>query len=161
MNSIEAEPAAHPSTSPSQRIVSVRRIANRVSSAKVFESLAVLKAPAPVQQLARDLLEVARQYPETVGIDWGTGREGSMVLKRNDGSLIEVHGAGYIRFRPRKFRRALGDEVAQQYEDALKRLVPTAMAMSYPKLPESQAARNAAELLQTLRAALASVETQT
>lgn len=121
----------------------------------------MLKAPAPVQQLARDLLEVARQYPETVGIDWGTGREGSMVLKRNDGSLIEVHGAGYIRFRPRKFRRALGDEVAQQYEDALKRLVPTAMAMSYPKLPESQAARNAAELLQTLRAALASVETQT
>jgi hypothetical protein len=122
---------------------------------RFFESLAASGVPGSVQQLARDLVKLSGQYPETVDVEWGTGRKGSMVLKRNAGGIIEVHGAGYIRFRPKKFERALGPQVAREYEAGLQHLVPDAMAMTYPKMSAPEAASKAAALLKLVTGALA------
>lgn len=115
-------------------------------------------APAEIRQLASQLRDLVGQHPRSLTLGWGTGKHGSMVLKRNNGSLIEIRGGGQIRFRPAKFKRALGEVWAQEYRRRLEELVPEAMAMSYPLVPIDQAAKVAPALFELIRRILEAVE---
>jgi len=121
---------------------------------RFFEHLAAGTAPQPVRELATKLREVASHLSESVTLAWGTGRNGSMVLKRNDGGLIEIHGTGTIKFRPRKFARALGEDGGSAYRSRLTQIVPDAMKMSYPRVAPGEAAQVAPALFDVVRSAL-------
>ena len=126
---------------------------------RFFESLAAGPAPPAVRKLASDLRELTSRFPDSVTLDWGTGREGSMVVKRQGGGLIEVFGKGNVRFRPPKFARALGTVVADQYRHGLLQLAPRAMAMEYPFVGADQAAKVAPALFDLLQKVLVDAET--
>jgi hypothetical protein len=81
-----------------------------------------------------------------------------MMLKRRNGALIEIHGRGEIRFRPRKFTRALGETAAAEYLRALEQLLPEAMGTHYLLVPVAQAEEVAPALLDLIRRTLDGVE---
>jgi hypothetical protein len=114
--------------------------------------------PPAICQFASELRELARRYPKSVRLSWGTGKHGSMTLKRHNGALIEIHGQGYIRFRPDKFAKALGEAAAQEYRRALEELVPEAIAMNYPRVTIDQAAKVAPALFELIRRTLEASE---
>ncbi len=115
-------------------------------------------APTAIRQFALQLRDLARRYPESVTLAWGTGKHGSMVLKRQNGALIEIRGRGHIRFRPGKFTRALGEAAAAEYRQALEQLVPEAMAMHYPRVSVGQAESVAPALFELIRRTLERIE---
>lgn len=123
-----------------------------------FESLDTLGASTQVQKLANDLRELGGQYPGSVTFNWGTGRKGTMVLKRNGGGLIEVRASGALRFRPDKFVRALGETHAATYRQTLEKLVPSAMKMGYPRVPKEDAAKVASAVFSLIKATLEAAE---
>jgi hypothetical protein len=144
--------------SPSAR-VEVERITRDETSTgrqkwdekRFFESLATGSAPAPVRELAAKLRELASRFPDSLVLEWGTGREGSMVVKRHGAGLIEVFGAGNVRFRPWKFERALGASSGGHYREGLQRLVPRGMSMKYPFVSADEADRVAPALFELVR----------
>jgi hypothetical protein len=81
-----------------------------------------------------------------------------MVVKRHDGGLIEVYASGKVKFRPRKFTRALGDKAGVEYGDGLKKMIPEAMRLDYPRLSPVEAARVAPALFDLVRKALEDAE---
>jgi len=121
---------------------------------RFFDNLEAENAPAPVQELASKLRELAYRFPESVKLSWGTGKIGSMVVKRHDGGLIEVYGTGKIRFRPKKFTRALGEELGNDYHCGLKQILPEAMGMHYPLVSADQASKAAPALFNLIQQAL-------
>lgn len=123
-----------------------------------FESLTGRGASKEVQKLAKDLHDLGALYPGSVTFNWGTGKKGTMVLKRNGGGLIEVRASGRLRFRPNKFGRALGEEGAGEYRRGLEKLAPSAMAMAYPLVPEVEAAKIASSVYNLLKVALEKAE---
>jgi len=111
-------------------------------------------APPAIREFASQLRDLASQYRGSVTLGWGTGKHGSMVLKRNNGALIEIRGRGSIRFRPSKFTRALGKAAAKEYRLALEKLVPEAMAMNYPRVPVREAEKVVPALFELVRRTL-------
>ena len=151
--------------SPSARVeverVSVDEVTperQRWDEKQFFENLGAGGAPQGVRDLATKLRELASRFPESVTLAWGTGRNGSMVLKRHGGGLIEVYGSGKVRFRPSKFGRALGEEGGREYRNGLDQIVPGAMRMGYPRVSASEAATAAPALFELVRKALEEVE---
>jgi hypothetical protein len=63
---------------------------------RFFRYLEAGSAPKKVGELASQLRELARRYPGSVSLAWGTGKDGSMVVKRHNGGLIEIFGSGEI-----------------------------------------------------------------
>ena len=125
---------------------------------RFFRYLEVETIPRTIKELPVKLRDLATRYPDSLALVWGTGRNGSMVLKQNNGGLIEIFGSGEIRFRPPKFTRALGEEMGKEYKRALEELVPDAMAMHYPKLTVEQAERAAPALYDLIQRILDRVE---
>lgn len=119
-----------------------------------FEGLKLWNAPPSVQKLAADLRELGSRYPDSVSFFWGSGKKGTMVLKRNGAGLIEVRASGKLRFRPNKFPRALGDGASQSYREGLERLMPAAMKMSYPLVTADEAAKVAPAVFELIRESL-------
>jgi hypothetical protein len=115
-------------------------------------------APAAIRELALQLRGLARRYPKSVTLAWGTGEYGNMILKRHNGAIIQIGGRGSIRFRPGKFAKALGEAAAEEYRRRLEDLVPEAMAMNYPRVPVDQAARVAPALFELIRRTLEGIE---
>ena len=81
-----------------------------------------------------------------------------MVVKRHGAGLIEVFGAGNVRFRPWKFERALGASSGDHYREGLQRLVPRAMSMKYPFVSADEADRVAPALFELVRDVLEDAE---
>ena len=81
-----------------------------------------------------------------------------MVMKRQGAGLIEVFGAGNVRFRPWKFERALGTSSGGHYREGLRRLVPRAMSMKYPFVSADEAERIAPALFEFVREVLEEAE---
>jgi hypothetical protein len=150
---------------PSARVEIERIIGDEVTSARqkwdekrFFDNLEAEEAPTPVRELAAKLRDLAYRFPESVKLAWGTGKEGSMVVKRHDGGLIEVYGSGKVKFRPKKFARALGDDAGEEYRRGLEQIVPEAMRMQYPRVPADQAAKAAPALFNLVQQMLERVE---
>lgn len=125
---------------------------------RFFENLEGGEAPQQVRDLATNVRELASRFPESVTLAWGTGKDGSMVVKRHGGGLIEVYGSGKVKFRPKIFTRALGEAGGSEYRNALQEIIPGAMRMNYPRVPPSEAARVAGALFDLLRKALEDAE---
>ncbi|MCL6507852.1 MAG: hypothetical protein K6T59_12575 [Bryobacteraceae bacterium] len=169
-NLIESEPrqvvrVVVEGETPSARVEVERITGDEVTSARqkwdekrFFDNLEAENAPASVRELASNLRNLARSFPQSVRLAWGTGKDGSMVLKRHNGGLIEVYGSGKVKFRPHKFARALGEQAAEEYRRGLEEVVPAAMRMEYPRLPVDEAARAAPALFELIRRTLRRVE---
>lgn len=123
-----------------------------------FDSLTSRGASPEVQKLAKDLHELGARFPGSITFNWGTGKKGTMVLKRNGGGLIEVRASGKLRFRPNKFARALGEKGAAEYQQGLEKLAPNAMKMGYPLVAEVEAGKIAAAVFGVLKEAIEKAE---
>jgi hypothetical protein len=102
------------------------------------------------KELARGLITLIDESNGEWRPSWGTGQSGSVTAKRENGGIIEIHLTGNIGFRPRKFRTALGDQGAMEYENELRRMFPRAAEMEYPWTNPEEAARGARALLELL-----------
>jgi len=142
-----------------ERVVAARNKSSRQKwdEERFFRYLDEGEIPKSIRVLAQELFHIAEEYPD-VDLSWGTGKSGSMVLKRRDGGLIEIFGSGEIRFRPDMFVRALGDTVSAEYRRKLERLAPEAMKMKYPRISRRNAANIADELLKLIKSTLEEVE---
>lgn len=125
---------------------------------RFFQNLEAENVPPAVRDLASELRDLAVRFPNSLKLAWGTGKEGSMVLKRNDGGLIEVHGSGKIRFRPTKFKRALGNDAGNEYRRRLEQILSAAMRTDYPNVPVDQAEKVAPALFKIVREMVDRVE---
>ena len=150
---------------PSARVEVERIATDEVTSGRqkwdgnrFFENLRTGVAPQAVRDLAIELRELASRFPESITLAWGTGRDGSMVVKRHDAGLIEVYGSGNIKFRPRKFARALGEDGGDKYRNALEHIIPDAMKMYHPTVSSVEAAKVASALFDLVRKALEGAE---
>jgi hypothetical protein len=91
---------------------------------RYFEQIYDKSVPREVGTLAGRLRDLAGESPDSLKLTWGTGRKGSMVLKRKDNGLVELYTTGELRFRPWRFAGGLGDEVALEYRRDLNGLFP-------------------------------------
>ena len=113
---------------------------------RFFATLAASAAPASVKDLAGRVRDLADQANGDLALEWGTGQNGSMTLKRNGGGLIELYVSGKLACRPRKFERALGAKAAAQYLSGLQVLLPEDMKAGYPRVEPRKAAQVAERL---------------
>ncbi|HXG38559.1 MAG TPA: hypothetical protein VNL36_07305 [Bacteroidota bacterium] len=153
---------------PSAR-VEVERIAPDESTSarqkwdekRFFENLESGRAPNAVRRLASQLRDLVGRFPDSLSLAYGTGKDGSVVLKRRNGGLIEVYGSGRIRFRPSLFGRALGEKVGTAYRRRLETIAPEALRMHYPQLPPEAAGRVAPVLFEAICQAVEAAEDET
>lgn len=145
---------------PSARVEVERIVSDETTSARqkwdekrFFENLEAGRAPTAVRLLASQVRDLVARFPDSLSLAYGTGKDGSMVLKRRGGGLIEVYGSGKIKFRPSKFERALGERGAEMYRRRLDKAAPEAMRMDYPRLSAELAGR----LAPALQAAISDV----
>jgi len=125
---------------------------------RFFENLEAGRAPNPVRRLASQLRDLVGRFPDSLNLAYGTGKEGSVVLKRRGGGLIEVYGSGKVRFRPSKFGRALGDQVGALYRRRLEKIAPEALRMHYPRLSPGTAGCMAPSLYEAICEAIEAAE---
>jgi hypothetical protein len=142
---------------PSARVEVERIIPDESTSARqkwdekrFFENLEAGRAPNPVRRLASQLRDLVGRFPDSLSLAYGTGKDGSVVLKRRGGGLIEVYGSGKVKFRPSKFGRALGDQVGALYRRRLEKIAPEALRMQYPRLSPEAAGRMALSLYEAI-----------
>jgi len=111
-----------------------------------FESFATFGAPVEVRNLAQQLKALQARYPDALALEYGTGKKGTMVLKRLGGGLIEVRASGKLRFRPEQFTRALGEQDAHIYRQGLSAMFPGSFdsEIVLAVVPEAQSAKAAA-----------------
>jgi hypothetical protein len=85
------------------------------------------------------LYSLSEKLP-SIDISFGTGKKGSITLKRNGKGIIEFYTRDTIRFRPGKFKLALGAKLGKYYEDELKKTFPEQfLNLNYPYVYEPQA----------------------
>jgi hypothetical protein len=107
------------------------------------------------KDLVRAILVLVDRSPDDLTASFGTGERGSLILKRHEKGLLELHGDGRLWWRPRKFARALGESSARHYREALLRLFPGTADMEYPHTTVEETARQASALLETIKSAIA------
>jgi hypothetical protein len=108
----------------------------------------------PIKEFGEGLLRLGRDFPD-IQLSWGTGKTGSVTLKRNGSGLIEYYLDGMLRFRKDYFAPAVGEEHGKEYLAVLKSLFPREMDLSYPVvLPGKDAKPQLDTLLSTLRSIL-------
>lgn len=112
---------------------------------RFFAALDVAKVSPSYRDLARALASLTDRWP-ALALSWGSGKTGSLSLKRNGAGIAELYGEGFARFRPEKFETALGPSAAAWYREQLAQLFPRALEMSYPFVPVQEAGAKAARL---------------
>jgi hypothetical protein len=122
---------------------------------RFFERIDTELGASAVRDLAMELRKLSRSSPSLV-LAWGRGqKDGSMTVKRQGGGLIEVYSSGWLGFRPRKFARALGDEMGDSYRRALETIIPKMIGTTkYLMVPPDEAKQVAPQLLEAVRAAV-------
>ncbi|MBP7777871.1 MAG: hypothetical protein KA371_12130 [Acidobacteria bacterium] len=127
---------------------------------RFFATLAASPAPATVKDLAARVRDLVKQPDGDLALDWGTGQNGSMTLKRNGAGLLEIYVSGKLGCRPRKFVRALGAGSAVQYQQELEALLPDEMKDVLPRVEPKKAGQVAERLGELLERILDSVESR-
>jgi hypothetical protein len=94
------------------------------------------------KKFGEQLYLLSDKFP-SIQISFGTGKKGSITLKRNGNGIIEFYTRDIIRFRPKRFKLALGAEFGQHYKDELKKLFPEQFSnLNYPYVRELQVLPN-------------------
>jgi hypothetical protein len=90
---------------------------------------AVAHAPSQLADFMTKIQQLCREYPE-LGFDFGASKEGSLLLRKNDASVLtfSLGGGGYLSFRTRNdagednFVKAFGEEWGHFYRRGLEKL---------------------------------------
>jgi len=82
------------------------------------------------KEFGNKLHELSNRFPDTVA-SFGTGKKGSLTLKRLNKGLIEYFIYGAVRFRKKKFKPALGRQLGSEYEKELSAQFPKQMGKNY------------------------------
>lgn len=106
------------------------------------------------------LLQLAKDFPD-VELRWGTGKNGSLTLKRRGHGLVEFYLDGSISFRRERPPLALGPTAGSAYLQGLRETFPEEMqAEINPNVPTSiarpRAEKGLSSVLTLLRSALSS-----
>jgi hypothetical protein len=101
---------------------------------RFFAELKSSSQPPEWVHLGEGLYNLTNDY-EGLSFSLGTGKNGTITLKRKGQGLIEFYINGKIRFRKRRFKLALGNKIGQQYEEGLAALLSPAFKLSmYPTI---------------------------
>ena len=119
-------------------------------------------ASAPVSPKFRDLMarlvEIAQRYTGC-SIKYGTGKLGSITLKRAEGSVVSFFLDGTAETKPRKYLDdALGQSAAQLYVTAVERLWGPAFTTGWKRPTADQVLKAGPELLDVIERAIVAAE---
>ncbi len=89
------------------------------------------------KEFGNKLHELSIRFPDTAA-SFGTGKRGSLTLKRLNKGLIEYFIYGAVRFRKKKFKPALGRQLGSEYEKELTALFPKQIGANYPIVWEKE-----------------------
>jgi hypothetical protein len=79
------------------------------------------KSPMPFRNAAETFRQLRSRY-SNVSIDLGSGQVANLILKYMGHGLIELTSNGYVACRPRRFARALSEELGLEYQKHLQML---------------------------------------
>jgi hypothetical protein len=96
-----------------------------------FFSVAVGSA-IPIRNFANNLRELQNRFSPDVSFDFGTSKDGAVVLKRRGKAILEFRLDGRISFRPDRFVDALGQDCGLDYRSKLDALFPVEMQQTIP-----------------------------
>ena len=102
---------------------------------RFFKELEASDRTKEWKEFGNKLYNLTVRFPDAEA-SFGTGKKGSLTLKRLNKGLIEYFIYGAIKFRKMKFKAALGRKLGQQYENELNILFPKQMGEKYPKIIE-------------------------
>lgn len=122
-----------------------------------FEKLESSNSSPQWKELGKQLYELS-QSSENLTASFGTGKNGSLTLKRLKKSLIEFYINQMVKFRPWKFQPALGPELGAEYQKALKELFPKQMAAKYPQIGETDLLPKIQELVELIKSLVEKAE---
>lgn len=101
---------------------------------RFFLELEKSENPTEWKDLGKRLYGLTDKFSD-VTASFGTGKHGSLTVKKLNNGLIEYYIKGRLRFRPRRFKMGLGSTVGQLYHDELRRLFPEHIDKShYPSV---------------------------
>lgn len=120
---------------------------------RFFTELERSSLGAAMKDLARGMKKLSEKHAGTE-LSWGTGKTGSVTLKRNGAGLLEFYISGNIAVRPYKFETALGSVAAEEYRKGLDQLFPGAMKTDYPQMKGLQSADKVKSLVSLLDSVL-------
>jgi hypothetical protein len=125
---------------------------------RFFSELKNSSQPNEWIQMGEELFKLKNDH-DSLSFSLGTGKNGSLTLKRDGNGLIEYYIHGQIRFRKRRFRLALGNKIGQQYEERLAELFPPSFNQNdYPTIRREQVVPVKDEILSLIRTVVAEAE---
>ncbi len=110
------------------------------------------------KKFGKRIYDLAEKYTDLT-VSYGTGRNGSITIKKKDHGLIEFYTNGRIRFRPKRFKLGLGPDLGKRYYDGVAKIFPEQMSKSnYPSVYEKDFLSLKEELFDLIENSLAEAE---
>lgn len=159
----QAKSAAAPrvtAAAPLLESASASRAEPAWSVPQFFAELEAGAVPEAVKRFARGLRTLVQRRP-TIQLEGGEGKYGTLLLKKNQASILKLCLDRFIKLTPRSFPDALGDRAALTYMDGLRKLYPDLMAsQSQPLIWHSKPEARLEELLALVDRVLEQSETE-
>lgn len=97
-------------------------------------------AQATLRDFARELQHLSQECQGRLTFDFGTSKDGSLILKKDGSNILEFYLGyrGYVRFRRKNeagednFVKAFGEKWGQYYRTELEKRFPRTQEMGYP-----------------------------
>ncbi|WP_242392199.1 PDDEXK family nuclease [Anaeromyxobacter oryzisoli] len=125
-----------------------------------FAELDAGAVPEAVKRFGRGLRTLIQRHP-TIQLEGGEGKYGTLLLKKNQATILKLCLDRFIKLTPRSFPTALGDRAALTYMDGLRKLYPELMAnQSQPLIWHSKPEARLEELLALVDRVLEQSETE-
>lgn len=116
--------------------------------------------PDEVKRFGRGLRTLVQRRP-AIQLEGGDGKYGTLLLKKNQATILKLCLDRFIKLTPRSFQPALGDNAALAYAEGLRKLYPTEMAeQSQPLIWHSRPGARLDDLLSLLDRVLEQSETE-
>jgi hypothetical protein len=117
---------------------------------------AALLSPA-YKEFGRALFDFRSQYPD-VELRWGTGKTGSVTVKRNGHQLVEFYLNGWLGIRTERAPLALGKTAGEAYVEGVRKLFSDQAKHDYMYFVPPSPEESVPVLLDLLRTSLKTAE---
>ena len=124
---------------------------------RFLSALAASSLPPVYKTFGKDLRALRDEFPGTA-LNWGTGKNGSVTVKRNGHGLLEFYLDGRLGIRTERPPLAVGAAGGEAYLGGLRKLFPAQMEYVYPYFVPADPDMSLPAILDLLRTALKAAE---
>ncbi len=109
------------------------------------------------KEFGKALFDIRAQYPD-VELRWGTGKSGSVTVKRNGHQVVEFYLNGWLGIRTERAPLALGEAAGEAYMGGVRKLFPDQAKHDYMYFVPPSPEKSLPVLLELLRGSLKAAE---